>query len=120
MTVAGTPVEAKLLPGLAVSNPLITEDPSFGTTWTVTVTNDTEARQEQVIVQAILREGKTITSAGIAIVPGLDPGATADVQGFFIGSNKGDLEVFAPASNAADGSGAPSAEQAGDATVSME
>ena len=70
-------------------------------------------------MQAILRDGKTITSAGIAIVAGLDPGASAEVQGFFLGTNKGELEVFAPAGNAADGSGAPSPEQAGDATVSM-
>ena len=120
ITVAGTPVTAPLLPGLAVTNQVVTEDPSFGTTWTATVTNDTAVRQEQVIVQAILRDGDTITSAGIAIVAGLDPGASADVQGFFIGSNKGELEVFAPAGNAADGSGAPSPEQAGDATVSMQ
>lgn len=120
VTVAGEPVTAQLLPGLAVTKQVVTEDPSFGTTWTATVTNDTEVRQQQVIVQAILRDGKTITSAGIAIVAGLDPGASADVQGFFIGTNKGTLEVFAPAANAADGSGAPSAEQAGDATVSMQ
>ena len=120
VTVAGTPVTAPLLPGLTITNPIVTEDPSFGTTWTATVTNDTEVRQEQVIVQAVLRDGKTITSAGIAIVPGLDPGASADVQGFFIGSNKGELEVFAPAGNAADGTGAPAPEQAGDATVSTQ
>lgn len=120
VTVAGKAVEAQLLAGLAVSNALVVEDVSFGTSWTATITNDTAVRQEQVIVQAILRDGKTITSAGIAIVPGLDPGASADVQGFFIGSNKGDVEIFAPAGNAVDGSGAPSAEQAGDAIVSME
>ena len=119
VTVAGAPVTAPLLPGLVVTNQVVTEDPSFGTTWTATVTNNTEARQQQVIVQAILRDGKTITSAGIAIVAGLDPGASAEVQGFFLGTNKGELEVFAPAGNAADGSGAPSPEQAGDATVSM-
>ena len=120
VTVAGAPVTAPLLPGLAVTNQLVTEDVSFGTTWTATITNDTDVRQEQVIVQAILREGTTITSAGLAIVAGLDPGATADVQGFFLGSAKGELEVFAPAGNAADGSGAPGAEEAGDATVSMQ
>lgn len=120
VTVAGKPVDAQILAGLGVINPLVTEDVSFGTTWTATISNDTKVRQEQVIVQAILRDGKTITSAGIAIVPGIDPGASADVQGFFIGSNKGDLEIFAPAGNAMDGSGAPAAEKAGDATVSME
>ena len=104
VTVAGAPVTAPLLPGLAVTNQLVTEDVSFGTTWTAT----------------IMREGTTITSAGLAIVAGLDPGATADVQGFFLGSAKGELEVFAPAGNAADGSGAPGAEEAGDATVSMQ
>ncbi|MBJ7334238.1 MAG: hypothetical protein JHD05_06430, partial [Thermoleophilia bacterium] len=77
-------------------------------------------RQEQVIVQAILRDGTSITSAGLAIVQGLDPGATAEVQGFFLGTGKGTLEVFAPSANGPDGAGAPSAEQAGDATVSMQ
>ena len=120
ISITGTPVTAPLLPGLAVTNQLVTEDVSFGTTWTATITNDTEVRQEQVIVQAILRDGTTITSAGIAIVAGLDPGATADVQGFFLGSAKGELEVFAPAGNAADGAGAPGAEEAGNATVSMQ
>jgi|LakMenEpi03Aug12_release.lakeMendotaPanAssembly.Ray.scaffolds.fasta_scaffold83051_3 hypothetical protein len=120
VTVAGEPVTAQLLPGLTVTKAVVTEDPSFGTTWTATITNDTGARQEQVIVQAILRDGETITSAGIAIVAGLDPGASADVQGFFIGTNTGELEVFAPAGNATDGAGAPSSEEAGDATVSMQ
>ena len=120
VTVAGVPVTAQLLPGLQVENAIVTEDPSFGTTWTASVVNNTDVRQEQVIVQAILREGTTITSAGIAIVQGLDPGATAEVQGFFLGTGKGELEVFAPSANGTDGAGAPSAEQAGDATVSMQ
>ena len=120
VTVAGVPVTAQLLPGLKVENAIVTEDPSFGTTWTASVVNNTDVRQEQVIVQAILRDGTTITSAGLAIVQGLDPGATAEVQGFFLGTGKGELEVFAPSANGTDGAGAPSAEQAGDATVSMQ
>lgn len=113
VTVAGEPVTVPILPGLEVQDAVVTEDPSFGTTWTATVVNATDVRQEQVIVQAILRQGEEITSAGIAIVPGLDPGASAPVQGFFVGSGKGDLEVLAPTSNAADGSGAPAGASAG-------
>ncbi len=120
VTVAGVPVTTQLLPGLKVENALVTEDPSFGTTWTASVVNITDVRQEQVIVQAILRDGSTITSAGLAIVKGLDPGATAEVQGFFLGTGKGKLEVFAPSANGPDGAGAQSEIQAGDATVSME
>ncbi len=120
ITVAGTPTTAQLLPGLAVTQPIVTEDPSFGTTWTATVTNATKVRQEQVIVQAILRDGTTITSAGIALVKQLEPGDSAEVQGFFVGSGKGVLEVFAPASNAADGSGAEPPEAAGQGTVEMQ
>ena len=120
VTVAGVPVTAQLLPGLKVDNAIVTEDPSFGTTWTASVINNTDVRQEQVIVQAILRDGTTITSAGLAIVQGLDPGATAEVQGFFLGTGTGQREVFAPSANGTDGAGAPSAEQAGDATVSMQ
>ncbi len=57
---------------------------------------------------------------GRAIVQGLDPGATAEVQGFFLGTGTGELEVFTPAANGTVGAGAPSAEQAGDATVSTQ
>ena len=113
--VGGTPVAAPVAAGLEITDPLVTEDPSFGTTWTATVTNQTAVRQEQIIVQALLRDGEEVVGAGIAIVEGLDPGASASVTGFFTGGQTGELEVFAPASNADDGQGAPPREPAGGA-----
>ena len=115
VVIGGTPVAATVAAGLEIANASITEDPSFGTTWTATVTNQTPSRQEQIIVQALLRDGKQIVGAGIAIVEGLDPGASTDVTGFFTGGQSGELEVFAPASNADDGQGAPPREPAGGA-----
>jgi hypothetical protein len=115
VVVGGTPVAAPMAAGLEIADPLVTEDPSFGTTWTATVTNQTPARQEQVIVQALLRDGEQVVGAGIAIVEGLDPGASAQVTGFFTGGQTGSLEVFAPASNADDGQGAPPRAPAGGA-----
>jgi len=119
VVIGGVAVDAAVAEGLGISGATVTEDPSFGTTWTATVTNRTPARQEQVIVQALLRDGGQVVGAGIAIVEGLDPGASAEVTGFFTGGQTGELEVFAPASNADDGQGAPppaSAEDAGAAT----
>jgi hypothetical protein len=113
VVIGGTPVAATVAKRLEIANPTVTEDPSFGTTWTATVTNRTAVRQEQVIVQALLRDGETVVGAGISIVAGLDPGASADVTGFFTGGQTGELEVFAPASNADDGQGAPAPDSAG-------
>lgn len=115
VVIGGTPVAAPIAAGLEVANPAVTEDPSFGTTWTATVTNQTAVRQEQVIVQALLRDGDAVVGAGIAIIEGLDPGASSDVTGFFTGGQTGELDVFAPASNADDGQGAPPREPAGGA-----
>ncbi|MGA0123073.1 MAG: hypothetical protein ACO3KD_08755 [Gaiellales bacterium] len=115
VVVGGTAVATEVAQGLEIANAAVTEDPSFGTTWTATITNQTPVRQEQVIVQALLRDGEEIVGAGIAIIPGLDPGASYDVMGFFTGGQTGELEVFAPASNADDGQGAPPPEGAGDA-----
>ena len=64
-------------------------------------------------MQALLREGDAVVGAGIAIIEGLDPGASSDVTGFFTGGQTGELEVFAPASNAEDGQGAPAPAAAG-------
>lgn len=115
VVVGGAPIAAPIAAGLEIADPLVTEDPSFGTTWTATVTNQTAVRQEQVIVQALLRDGEQVVGAGIAIIEGLDPGASAAVTGFFTGAQSGELEVFAPASNADDGQGAPSRTAAGGA-----
>lgn len=113
VVIGGAPVAAEVAAGLEIANATITEDPSFGTTWTATVTNQTPVRQEQVIVQALLRDGDAVVGAGISIVAGLDPGASAEVTGFFTGGQTGELEVFAPASNAEDGQGAPAPAAAG-------
>ncbi|MFM8612871.1 MAG: hypothetical protein ACKOD0_09290 [Actinomycetota bacterium] len=113
VVIGGAPVAATVVAGLEIANATITEDPTFGTTWTATVTNQTPVRQEQVIVQALLRDGDAVVGAGISIVAGLDPGASADVTGFFTGGQTGELEVFAPASNADDGQGAPAPAAAG-------
>jgi hypothetical protein len=115
--VAGEPFAGKLLGDLQTTPVQVTADPSFGDTWTTTVTNSTNVRQEQIVVQVIVRDGDKIVGAGTANVEGLDPGASADVTGYFIGSSKGKIELFAPSSNAAGGAGAPSATAAGGATT---
>lgn len=119
VTVGGTLATSAVPEALAISNAVVQEDPSFGTSWSATVTNQTPVRQEQVIVQAIIRDRDAVTGAGIAIVEGLDPGASAEVQGFFLGSTDGDLELLAPASNGEDGTGAPPRQQAGEAEAEM-
>ena len=67
-------------------------------------------------MQAIVRDGDTIVGAGTANIDGLDPGASIEITGYFIGSSKGTLEVVTPASNAKDGTGAPAPTPAGAST----
>ena len=105
--VAGEPFAGTLLGDLQTTPVEVTADPSFGDTWTTTVTNTTAVRQEQVVVQVIVRDGDKIVGAGTSIIEGLEPGASADVTGYFIGSSKGEIELFAPSSNAEGGAGAP-------------
>ena len=126
---SGTPATAEIVVGgellpidapdnLATTEPVLVPDPDFGDSWTTTVTNNTDVRQEQLVVQAIVRDGDTIVGAGTANIDGLDPGESVDVTGYFIGSSKGKLEVVTPASNAKDGSGAPAPTTAGSSTTS--
>lgn len=123
--ISGTPASARVvldgapfggdLPGaLEATPPQVTADPTFGDSWTSTITNTSGVRQEQVIVQVVVRKGGKVVGAGTAqIQGGLDPGAKADVTGYFIGSSDGDLEISVPPSNAADGAGAPAGDGAG-------
>ncbi|MGI9187733.1 MAG: hypothetical protein ACR2J9_09525 [Gaiellales bacterium] len=115
--VAGKPFTGKLLGDLQTTPVKVTADPSFGDTWTTTITNTTTVRQEQVIVQVIVRDGDKIVGAGTANIEGLEPGASADVTGYFIGSSKGEIELFAPSSNADAGAGAPAAGAADGSTT---
>jgi hypothetical protein len=83
-------------------------DPDYGPSFEGTVTNDTSVRQEQVIVQAIARKGADIVAAGTSIVKGLEPGASQEFQGLFIGDPRGAvLTVSAPVSNLPGMAGAP-------------
>jgi len=119
--VIGGKLAAGSSPGeLQLSAPVLTPDPDLGDSWTTTVTNTTGVRQEQLVVQAIVRDGDRIIGAGTANIDGLEPGASVDVTGYFIGASKGVLEVFAPASNAADGSGAPGTDAGGGATTGSD
>ena len=47
--------------------------PDLGANFTGTVVNSTDARQEQLIVQAIVRKAGEVVAAGTAVVEGLDP-----------------------------------------------
>ena len=115
---SGTPASATVIvggaytpgPGLGLlkTSPVkVVPDPDLGTSWTTTVTNNTAVRQESIVVQAVVKNGDKIVGAGTANIDGLEPGATADVTGYFIGSDKGDVSVTAPASNGPGGIGAP-------------
>ena len=115
--VAGESFAGTLLGDLTTTPVQVTADPSFGDTWTTTVTNSTSVRQEQIVVQVIVRDGDTIVGAGTANIDGLDPGASVDVTGYFIGSSKGTIELFAPSSNADGGAGAPNPAAADGATT---
>lgn len=118
--VGGKAFAGTLLGDLETTPVQVTADPSFGDTWTTTVTNTTSVRQEQVIVQVIVRDGDTIVGAGTANIEGLEPGASADVTGYFIGSSKGEIELFAPSSNADGGAGAPAPGAADGATTGAD
>ncbi len=108
VVVGGAPLAIELPAPLEVANPTIVEDPNLGTSWTATVTNTSDVRQEQVIVQAIVRLDGEIVATGISILPGMDPGTSAEALGYFIGDpTGGELEVAAPVSNAAGAAGAP-------------
>jgi uncharacterized protein YceK len=119
----GTPASAKVVVGgtfapgdglgeLKTTKPKIVPDPSFGTSWSTTVTNTTSVRQEAIVVQAVVTKNGKIVGAGTANIDGLEPGASTDVTGFFIGSDKGDVSITAPASNGKGGIGAPPAKPA--------
>ena len=108
VVIDGQPYAGELPKPLEATAPTIVDDPSLGKAWTTTVTNTTGVRQEEVIVQVAVRKNGKVVGAGTALIQGgLDPGAKADVTGYFIGSADGDLEITVPASNAADGQGAP-------------
>lgn len=110
----GAPFAGELPKPLEATEPTIVADPEIGDAWTTTVTNTTGVRQEQVIVQLVVRKDGKVVGAGTAQVQGgLDPGATADVTGYFVGSSDGELTVLVPPSNATGGEGAP----AGDGTA---
>ena len=119
VVIGGNLVQIAAPGNLDTTKPVIVKDPSIGDSWTTTVTNNTGVRQEQLVVQAIVRGGDKIVGAGTANIDGLDPGASVDVTGYFIGSSKGTVEVTTPASNAKDGSGAPPPLGAGSATNSQ-
>lgn len=118
VTVGGAFVPGKGPGLLQTTPPKLVKDPNLGDSWTTTVTNTTSVRQQAIIVQAIVTKDGKVVGAGTANVDGLDPGASADVTGYFIGSSSGTLSVTAPASNAADGSGAPGSETAGGGAAS--
>jgi hypothetical protein len=105
--------------GLLKTSPVkVVPDPNLGTSWTTTVSNTTSVRQESVVVQAVVTSNGRVVGAGTANIDGLDPGASADVTGYFIGSDKGDVTVTAPASNGPGGIGAPAPKDAsGSATT---
>lgn len=105
ITVGGAPVRDVPEP-LATSDPVISDDELIGRLWSTTVTNTTSVRQEQLIVQILVRRGDEIVGAGTSIIDGLDPGQSAEATGAFIGSWEGDYEILAPASNGPDGAGA--------------
>jgi hypothetical protein len=98
---------------LETSSVRLVEDPDLGANFTGTVVNSTPVRQEQLIVQAIVRKAGEVVAAGTAVVEGLDPGQSAEFTGFFVGDpSGGELEVIVPPSNwpGADGAPAPAAE----------
>jgi hypothetical protein len=93
---------------LETRNTQLVEDPDLGANFTGTVVNSTDVRQEQLIVQAIVRKAGEVVAAGTAVVEGLDPGQSAEFTGFFVGDpSGGELEVIVPPSNWPDAEGAP-------------
>jgi hypothetical protein len=93
---------------LETRNVQLVADPDLGANFTGQVVNSTTVRQEQLIVQAIVRRAGKVVAAGTAIVVGLDPGQTADFTGFFVGDpTGGELEVIVPPSNWPHAEGAP-------------
>lgn len=114
VTLGGTPVALSAPLGrLTVTGARLVQG-DFGPGFTATVRNTTGIRQEQVVVQAVVRRRGAIVAAGTAVVPGgLDAGEEATVEGFVQAPGVGgELEVLAPASNAAGAVGSPPVEAA--------
>ena len=109
VTIDGAPFAGELPAPLQTTPPKVAKD-AFGDSWTTTITNSTGVRQETVVAQVVVRKDGKVVGAGTAVVQGgLEPGASADVTGYVIGSADGDVEIVVPASNAAGGAGAPPA-----------
>jgi hypothetical protein len=99
---------------LETRNAQLVADPDLGASFTGEVVNSTTVRQEQLIVQAIVRKAGKVVAAGTAIVVGLDPGLSAEFTGFFVGDpTGGELDVIVPPSNWPEAEGAPPSEDGG-------
>lgn len=82
------------LPELEVSEPEVKGDPVSGVAAIGTVTNNTEATQERVLLYGVARDGDEIVAAGRAAIENLKPGRRRPYDVFFIGDPEGaEVEV---------------------------
>ena len=108
VTLGGKPVALPAGADFLKATAKYVTDPDFGAGFDGTITNTATVRQEQLIVQVIARRGADIVAAGTSIVKGLEPGASQEFQGLFIGDPRGaKLTVSAPVSNLPGLAGAP-------------
>ena len=115
----GTPVSADVIIGgepakvdvpdpLSITKPVVAKG-DFGMSWTTTVTNDSDAQQETVMLGAVFRKGGKVVGAGTAQLHGMKPGGAQDAMGFVVGRPDGDITVIAAPGNGPGGAGAPKA-----------
>jgi hypothetical protein len=94
-------------PGVLETDVKSAVDPTYGPSFSGTVTNTTGETQQSVIVQVVARKGATVIAAGTASVGRLEPGQSQAYNGLFVGNPAGgEVTATAPVSNVA-GQGAP-------------
>jgi hypothetical protein len=95
--VGQAPDAAGQLPELTVGGVKLSEDPASGTIAEGTVTNRSRVAQSGLVLFAFARRAGRIVAAGRAVVPELNPGASAPFQASLVGDARGaSLQVFAP------------------------
>lgn len=95
--VGEAPAVSGAVPSITVSGSHLIEEPSSGAGAEGSVVNHSSISQSELIVYAVVRNGKQVLAAGRAVLPEAPAGASTRFQLFFVGDPRGGkLEVTAP------------------------
>jgi hypothetical protein len=83
------PAVSGALPKISLAGVHPHEEAANGTTAEGTVTNHSSVAQQELVIYAVARRGRTVVAAGRAVLASLPAGATAPFQIFFIGEPRG-------------------------------